>query len=292
MSRTVHTPFFISSSPRMATKRAPSLSASFMRDLKLRPSGSRSTRTPACRSPAGGSVPRRTRPRPRAAGTRPPRRSPSAGRHGEHDPLHARGEADPGEVRPAEVLHEPVVAAAPEQAVLRAQRTARHLERRPRVVVEAAHQAMVDAVADPQEVELAADLREVIAARRAEVLEDPGQRRRSAPAPRAPSNRGRATGSSPFGAGCPRRDGRGSRAGPCGAPPRTRDGKPRPPPSSARPRTRDSARLEEPDRDLDHLRIHLRARADRRPRRPPGGTAGSGPSGAARGGTSGRARRP
>src|SRR4030095_3613722 len=51
----------------------------------------------------------------------------------------------------------------------------RAAEVRPRVGAGACHERVVDAVADAQEVELAPHLREVLAARRAQVLEDPGK---------------------------------------------------------------------------------------------------------------------
>ena len=176
MSRTVQRALASSSSPRMATKRAPSLSARFICDLRPRPSWSISTRTPglAQRRAAGGGR-GRARPAPGAPGTPRSARSGGRGRDQHDQPLHAQREADAGEVRAAEVLHEAVVAAAAEHAVLRAQLAAQHLERGAHVVVEPAHQAVAQAVGDAQQVQLAPHLGEVVAALRAEVVGDPRQ---------------------------------------------------------------------------------------------------------------------
>ena len=177
MSRTVHSPRASSSSPRMATKRAPSLSARFICDLRPAPLVVHEHAQPGLRAASRC----RSRARSRPAGASGARNTSQRGvrrrRRQQHDqPLHAQREADAREVGAAQLLHQPVVAAAAQHAVLRAQLAAHHLERGARVVVEAAHQPVAQPIGDAQQLQLAPHLREVVAALGAEVVGDLRQR--------------------------------------------------------------------------------------------------------------------
>ena len=68
----------------------------------------------------------------------------------------------PGVGARAELLDEAVVAPAAADAALRAERVARELEDRARVVVQPAHERVVDLVGQLDGVEQRADLREVL----------------------------------------------------------------------------------------------------------------------------------
>ena len=92
---------------------------------------------------------------------------------GEQDPLHPGGEADAGHVRAAELLGQQVVAAAAGHAGLGAERVARELEHRARVVVEAAHERRVDLVLDARRVEHRRDLVEVLLVLGLDAVEQP-----------------------------------------------------------------------------------------------------------------------
>ena len=98
-------------------------------------------------------------------------RAPGRLGHREHEPLDAGGEADADAVGPAELLHEAVVAPAAENRVLRADGARQDLERRARVVVEAAHEPVRHAVRDPVDAQVLLDRREVRPARLAQVVD-------------------------------------------------------------------------------------------------------------------------
>ena len=85
-----------------------------------------------------------------------PGRAGGAGReHGQ--PFDSAGPADGRRRRPAHRLDQPVVAPAGDDRALRAQLPGDELERRMAVVVEAAHQVRVPAIADPEGVEAGED---------------------------------------------------------------------------------------------------------------------------------------
>ena len=77
----------------------------------------------------------------------------------EQEPFDAGAEADARRRRPADLLDEPVVAAAAADRVLRADRLVLELERRPRVVVEAADERRGQLVADAVGIEVLAHVR-------------------------------------------------------------------------------------------------------------------------------------
>jgi hypothetical protein len=81
------------------------------------------------------------------------------GLQGQHQPVFAHGKADARRFGSADGLAQAVVAAAAEQRVLRAQAAVRELEGGARVVVEAAHQAVVARVGHAGRVERGQDLR-------------------------------------------------------------------------------------------------------------------------------------
>ena len=89
---------------------------------------------------------------------------------GEHRAVDAEPEADARQLLAAELGHEAVVATAAADARLRAQAVVHELERRLRVVVEAAHHARVERVAHPQGVEIGAQRGEMRRARVAQVV--------------------------------------------------------------------------------------------------------------------------
>src|SRR2546423_11362736 len=92
---------------------------------------------------------------------------------GEHQALEAGAEADRGRRRAADLLDEIVVAAAAaDRRRLRALVRPDELERRARVVVEAAHECRLERVRDSVEVEVLADAREVLRALVAERVAD------------------------------------------------------------------------------------------------------------------------
>ena len=90
---------------------------------------------------------------------RPQRR----GRGGQQHALDPGRPADARRRRPAELLDQAVVASPAPDAALGAERVARELEHRARVVVEPAHERRVDLVRDVDGVEQRADGREVVA---------------------------------------------------------------------------------------------------------------------------------
>ena len=101
-------------------------------------------RTSAASRNAAACVLRRARRRRTGrAAARPPAASRSAVMQ---DPLDAARPADAGRVRPADLLDQPVVAAAAADAGLRAERVGGELEHGARVVVEPAHERVVDLV--------------------------------------------------------------------------------------------------------------------------------------------------
>ena len=65
-----------------------------------------------------------------------------------HQPVFADGEADPGSGWTAQSFGESVIASAAENCILRAQCAVRELKGRARVVVESAHQAVVQREGD------------------------------------------------------------------------------------------------------------------------------------------------
>src|SRR5204862_2201922 len=91
---------------------------------------------------------------------------------GEQQALEARAEADSGGRRAADLLDEPVVAAAAADRVLRADRLVLELEGRARVVVEPAHERRHELVADAERVEVLAHPREMFSALVAERVAD------------------------------------------------------------------------------------------------------------------------
>ena len=135
---------------RRRRRSASTRAASAIGALHLRPAR-RALRTPS--APAGRPAAARAAAAapPRGRRRRSRRRTPAArvaiaAPSGSASTSRSRPAAKPmpGAIRAAELLHEPVVAAAAEQRVLRAERLPQHLERRARVVVEAAHQPVRD----------------------------------------------------------------------------------------------------------------------------------------------------
>ena len=104
------------------------------------------------------------------------RRVPRALGQRQDEPLDPRRETDARAVGSAELLHEAVVAAAPEQRVLRPEPGPENLEGGAHVVVEAPHQPVRHPVRQPVGVELAPHLREVVAAGFAQVVRGMRQR--------------------------------------------------------------------------------------------------------------------
>ncbi len=81
----------------------------------------------------------------------------------------------PGSGRAAQHLGKPVVAPAADHRVLGAQRAAGNLKRRPRVVVEPAHQARRNLIGKAARLKFARDAVEMLAALGVEVVDDLGQ---------------------------------------------------------------------------------------------------------------------
>ena len=133
----------------------------------------------------------------------------------EQDPVEPEPEPDPRRRLAAEQLDQAVVAAAAAERRLLARRPRPvELERRPRVVVEAADEAGLDDVVDAQRVEVGAERREVVRAGVAQAVGDPRRVARSARPSPGPWSRAGAAGCARGGrarAAAGGRRGRGSR---------------------------------------------------------------------------------
>ena len=219
------------------------------------------------------------------------RDGPAGGLQDQGQPLLPHAEADAGRGRAAQRLHQPVVAPAAGHGRLRAERVAGELVGGADVVVEAAHQARVHLVGHARARRARPDRVEVRAAAVAEPVEQArrlGQHRLAArhlavedpqrvPLASAPGSRRRA-----------RRPARASQAAQVGEVGR--------PAGRRRPRVlsvEHGCDAEPPEAGRRAWRSARRRWPARRCRRPPrrsGGTAGSAPSAAARGGTSGPCR--
>ena len=97
------------------------------------------------------------------------------GLHGQNQAVLADGETDAGSGRPAQHLGKPVVAPTADHRVLGAQRAAGNLKRRPRVVVEPAHQTRRNLIGKAARLQPARDPLEMLAALGVEVVDDLGQ---------------------------------------------------------------------------------------------------------------------
>ena len=179
MSLTVATPASCSRGPRITALRAPRLAACAHHALHAAtaqvPLAAQARRAQALHQREGLLPQRRVGHRQVAVEERPPPRPLARDR--QHDALHAGAEADAGRGRPAERLHQPVVAAAAPDRALGAEAVARELEDGHRVVVEAAHERRVLLVRDPQPVQRPEHGRAVCLGGRRQVVE---QRRRPA----------------------------------------------------------------------------------------------------------------
>src|SRR5439155_19837878 len=94
---------------------------------------------------------------------------------GEHQPVLADREPEARSGRPADHLRKPIVAPAPEQSVLGAERAAGDLESRARVIVEPPHQARRNLIRDPTRLEPWGDAGEVLAAFSTQMVQDARQ---------------------------------------------------------------------------------------------------------------------